>query len=190
MNGTYWNRFKSALERFEALYEPEPNSGCWIWIGTVIPSGYGHFRLDGRSIGAHVASWLLYVGIITDETLDHLCRNRWCVNYAHLEPVARRVNVLRGIGPTAVNARAIMCPVGHQYDAGNTLFYADGRRYCKQCRASQLRAWREKNPETYAAQRQRSVVQIQAWRVAHPDEYSEKKSKQAAKQRLQRGSSR
>lgn len=86
---------------------------CWEWIGTVNSGGYGSFN-DGRQFKAHRWSYARFKGPIPPSlTLDHLCRNRRCVNPDHLEPVTNRENILRGNGPTAENARKTHCKRGH-----------------------------------------------------------------------------
>lgn len=72
-------------------------SGCWQWTGAIDKTGYGRFTIGrGRSQAAHRFAYELHVGpILPGLDLDHLCRNRWCVNPAHLEPVTRSVNLSR-----------------------------------------------------------------------------------------------
>lgn len=86
-------------ERWWAKVTREP-SGCWRWTAAICPiTGYGKFHVgEGRSIAnAHRFGYLMLVGPIEDDlTLDHLCRNRWCVNPDHLEQVTRGENVRRG----------------------------------------------------------------------------------------------
>jgi hypothetical protein len=72
---------------------------CWLWVGGVTPSGYGHFVwMQGhrRSSTAHRYGYQLLVGPVPEGLdVDHLCRNKLCVNPAHLEPVTRQENVRR-----------------------------------------------------------------------------------------------
>lgn len=85
-----------ATDRFLLFVSPEPNTGCWLWTGCAgSANGYGYFskrRADGASL-AHRAAYELFVGQIpTDLHIDHLCRNTFCVNPAHLEPVTQLEN--------------------------------------------------------------------------------------------------
>ena len=82
--------------RFWSYATPEQNSGCWLWLGATTDNGYGSFWADGRSHRAHRFAYAQFVGPIPSGlTLDHLCRNRICVNPKHLEPVTDRENILR-----------------------------------------------------------------------------------------------
>ena len=111
-------------------------SGCWEWLAGKDPSGYGSVRWEGRTRGAHRVAYEVLVGPVPDGLeLDHLCRNRACINPAHLEPVTRRENVRRGFGPAGICARRTHCPRGHAYDQPNTLLYR-GKRYCRACIAA------------------------------------------------------
>jgi hypothetical protein len=75
-------------DRFWAKVEPEPNSGCWIWVGTRAYKDYGYIRGSGEwaaMIGAHRVSWELHNGAIPDGLhVLHRCDNPWCVNPDHL----------------------------------------------------------------------------------------------------------
>lgn len=115
--------------------------GCWEWIGSISKWGYGIWQPHrGVSLRAHRVSYEATVGPIPDGlVLDHLCRNKRCVNPAHLEPVTDRVNTLRGVGPSAVNATKAACVHGHPFTTENTFIESDGRRACQACRR---RTWR------------------------------------------------
>lgn len=140
--------FLGLPERFWLKTTPEDTgyeTVCWVWTGAKQSDGYGAFRLRGRDCVAHRVSYEALVGQIQDGLqLDHLCRVRNCVRPDHLEPVTGRVNVLRGDGPTAVNAAKTHCPQGHPYDDENTHKRPCGRRMCRTCDRARKREWKRK----------------------------------------------
>lgn len=118
------------------LIHYEPMSGCWLWGGTYGYFGYGVFKYSGqKSRPAHRVVYEILRGEIQPGLhLDHLCRNHACVNPDHLEPVTSRVNTLRGVGPSAVNAKKTHCKNGHEFTPENTMFVDGGRaRACRKC---------------------------------------------------------
>lgn len=69
---------------------------CWQWKGASQKKGYGNFWEGKAVLLAHRYAYLLLVGPIPeDRELDHLCRNRGCVNPLHLEPVTHEENIRR-----------------------------------------------------------------------------------------------
>ena len=117
---------------------------CWQWQG-YLTHGYGHLSIGPRGeavqVPAHRFSYELFVGPIPDNLeIDHLCRNRGCVNPEHLEPVTRKDNILRGRGLSAQNARRVTCPRGHGYDHVKP----DGSRLCRECQNEQARERRRR----------------------------------------------
>lgn len=112
------------------------SEGCWEWTGGRWANGYGQFWLRrGKNLAAHRFAYTTLVGPIPDGmTLDHLCRNRACVNPDHLEVISLRENILRGGNGAANNARKTHCPNGHPYDLFNTYEKRDGKgRMCRAC---------------------------------------------------------
>jgi HNH endonuclease len=112
------------MDLFERFNRMIGTSGeCWLWTGARKSHGYGGITVLGRrGRSAHRIGYELYVGPIPEGmTLDHLCRNRMCVRPDHLEPVSNTVNVLRGMSPFAINARATHCVHGHEFTADNIL---------------------------------------------------------------------
>jgi hypothetical protein len=130
-------------ERIMELVSCEPNTGCWIWIGSVAKSGYARMGTKhSRPELAHRVSYEAFVGPIPEGyELDHKCRLRCCVNPQHLEPVLHLENVRRGTSgqATAERHRQIThCPKGHAYDEANTRTIPPGRkryshRICRAC---------------------------------------------------------
>jgi hypothetical protein len=110
------------------------SNGCWIWRGTR-SDGYGMIRVEGKMRGAHRVAIYLNTGVWPESDVDHLCRNRACVNPAHIEVVTHRENVHRGMGTAGVNARKTHCIRGHEFTPENT-YINPGRpfRACRACR--------------------------------------------------------
>lgn len=121
---------KTIKERFDEKWQPNIITNCWTWTAFIRPEGYGHMRVGKDVILAHRLAYELYVGPVPDGlTLDHLCRNRRCVNPAHLEPVTGSENTKRGIKYLST---LTSCKRGHPFDEANTHMY-NGSRICKTC---------------------------------------------------------
>jgi hypothetical protein len=140
----------SMLERFNAKWTGEPNSGCWLWLAGLNRTGYGQFyayKALGTNL-AHRVAWLLLRGPVPDGLqLDHKCRVRSCVNPDHLELVTASENARRGIGPALSRARfatATHCAKGHELTPENIYrSVRDGSWRCRLCmlkRAAEQRA--------------------------------------------------
>ena len=72
-------------------------AGCLVWSGCRDHSGYGKMTTGRIRTGAHRLAWLAIKGDIPgDLVVDHLCRNRACVNVTHMELVTNAENTLRG----------------------------------------------------------------------------------------------
>lgn len=75
---------QDTLDRFLRMCSPEPNTGCWIWIGPIKSNGYGQFSMDKKSIMAHRAALQLHNRPVTGEIAMHKCNNKWCANPDHV----------------------------------------------------------------------------------------------------------
>lgn len=100
---------REPIERAWSKIQRQPD-GCWLWTGGISSNGYGTWTLGGATNSAHRLLYTLLVGPVPiGLDLDHLCRNRLCVNPSHLEPVTRRENLLRGETLTAAHSEDRDC---------------------------------------------------------------------------------
>jgi hypothetical protein len=111
---------------------------CKEWQGALDQDGYGRINVNGKWKLAHRVEYEKFVEPIGNGlVIDHLCRNRSCVNVSHMEIVTNKENVLRGMGVTAQNKRKTTCKNGH-------LFYTDKdeKRKCLECARKRWREYR------------------------------------------------
>ncbi len=114
----------------------EPNK-CWAWQGYVRRTGYGILYLAGRRHQVHRVSLTIHLGGIPKGlVVDHICRNRACVNPVHLRAVTIRQNTLENsLGPAAINKAKTKCSRGHKFSKENTTYQVKwSRRECRECR--------------------------------------------------------
>jgi hypothetical protein len=129
-----------ALDRF--------HGGCWDWTGGRTGAGYGAFYPTSKQVLAHIWAYQNLVGLIpASQVIDHLCRNRGCVNPEHLEPTSRGDNVLRSpVSNAGANARKTTCDRGHPLSGDNLVIAKNARnpdlppwRNCRTCRNDKRR---------------------------------------------------
>lgn len=119
---------------------------CWLWAGSTNHYGYGRFIQDRKSLQAHRVMYEVLVGEIPKGlVIDHLCRVLLCVNPEHLEPVTDKVNVLRGIGITAQQARQTHCKRNHKLSGDNIRADKGHDRICIKCEKIRSLARSKKN---------------------------------------------
>lgn len=179
---------KTISERF--FEKVKRGDGCWEWTASTHHQwGYGHMRIQGRTVAAHRVSWELHYGAIPEGMLVcHRCDNPPCVNPAHLflgtnfDNAADRVAKGRSIYPNKFKTH---CPKGHEYTPENTRTYRNKKgwtmRFCIECdkafcgrnyrnnreRRIQMaveyaRKQREKDPEAF---RRKGRDQMRAYRA-------------------------
>ena len=132
-------------EYFKSRVQVNEASGCHEWTGKLSADGYGHvIRKSGTRQAHRVALVLRGVDVPLDAVVDHLCRNRRCVNPKHLEVTDIRTNTMRGASPIGASIRAIetgVCRRGH--DVRVVGFHSSGRfRTCAQCGRDRVAAYR------------------------------------------------
>lgn len=144
--GSKWWKPKLCRKCYEASFDPPEvrfhkfyrvaESGCWEWTGSIGTWGYGRFGVrNGHNVFAHRWSYEHAVGPLLDGVeIDHLCRNRRCVNPAHLEQVTHQENQRR------IYADRTTCSQGHPFSGVNK----SGARICHACGAAKTRRYRER----------------------------------------------
>lgn len=118
----------------------EKTDKCWNWTGSGV-RGYGRIRIGNRMVLAHRWSYENARGPIpSGKVIDHLCRNRACVNPEHLEVVTQSVNTLRGDAPT-VNRNHVTCRNGlHPWpESAAWVGGKSGQIKCLPCRRARAR---------------------------------------------------
>jgi hypothetical protein len=129
----------------------QKTASCWYWVGAINNVGYGNFGMGPRghavTFAAHKLSYLMHKGPVPPGlVLDHLCRQRACVNPAHLRPQTRRQNVLNGLR-VSHNAWKTHCVHGHSlHEAFLRERHEPGKegqlkRVCRTCSKERCRRW-------------------------------------------------
>ena len=107
---------------------------CWIWQGQK-RQGYAYRRKGSAAEGVHRAMFEERYGPVpSGMVVDHLCRQRECINVDHMEAVSIGENVLRGMHPKMVAYREGTCTKGHPRTPENSYVSAAGRQICRICR--------------------------------------------------------
>lgn len=124
--------FDALPERFREKISIKRGSGCWIWTAGGHGRGYGGYAIT-HSVKeyAHRFAWEFFFGPIPKHLqCDHLCRNKRCVNPAHLEITTGQINTMRGMNFPIQDGRH--CQKGHPL-FGPNLYIEGSTRRCRIC---------------------------------------------------------
>jgi hypothetical protein len=133
-------------DRFWSKCIPEPNSGCWLWIGARHKRGYGQMAWTGGNVRAHKIAWEVANGnVASGLELDHFtCSTPECCNPAHLRAVTHLENIARARTGWRQQAERTHCKHGHEFSPENT-YLVDGKypeRQCRTCKHARYLTYR------------------------------------------------
>lgn len=127
---------------------PEPNTGCWMWLGAITNGGYAHATIRKKTW--RIARALL--GLPKNNrslVARHRCDTPLCVNPDHIERGTESENHMDAVrrGRYWPN-RTIKthCKRGHELTGTNLRIDRKGRRVCKTCAVAATREWRKSQP--------------------------------------------
>lgn len=138
----FWSHVKAPVNIIE----------CWIWQGSKNNQGYGGISFKGKALLAHRCAFEVVFGEIPKgRVIDHLCRNRLCVNPYHMQVTTQKENVHRGNALTGINSRKTHCKRGHALTGNNiqrSAYIKFGYRICRICDLDgQRRRWHARKKE-------------------------------------------
>jgi hypothetical protein len=133
---------KSLEQRIRESSVIDPITGCWNWTKELSkPQGYARMVIGSRAdqtrrdTYGHRVSYEVFRRKIPDGmVIDHVCRNRACVNPEHLRLVALGQNTLENsLSTSAINAQKTYCIRNHPLFGDNLYISPEGGRQCRTC---------------------------------------------------------
>ena len=117
---------------------------CWEWTGALSRDGYGKISDEATTRQAHRLVYEILMGPIPESlVIDHLCRNRRCVNPLHMEVVDALENTRRGVTARADGGVRMYCRSGHELTEAN-VYREPKRPAIRRCRKCKVLRYREK----------------------------------------------
>lgn len=115
---------------FDSRCEPEPNTGCFLWLGATDSKGYGHLSIRGKLVGAHRVAYAIARGVAVDAfgLIDHICNNPLCVSPDHLRELSFVENVRRRA--TTKLTMPAACAIRKRYATGCVSQRSLAEEYC------------------------------------------------------------
>lgn len=128
--------------RFWAMVIPEPNSGCWLWLGSLNNRGYGEFAVGHGDVQyAHRVALSTVEPLVPGLVVDHRCETSCCVNPGHLHQVTDARN------RQLTAERKVFCDAGHTWADNAALRFNRRRqrweRYCAACHRAKIAQQRQ-----------------------------------------------
>lgn len=145
------------IEFIESRIARIPFSGCWLWLGAVVESGYGQIDVQGKFVRAHRAVYEVLVGPIpVGAYLLHRCDVPSCVNPSHLYAGDQKRNIQDAIERGRFragwhNAEKTHCNRGHELNEENTGYNAKRHRFCKACHCATVKRYQRRQKEASIA---------------------------------------
>ena len=146
------NSFKWTFDRRIMQKVVIDENNCWNWTGHITKNGYGMTSIGNKQYMAHRYTYEWKFGKIKDKlVIDHLCRNRKCVNPDHLEVVTLQENINRGLLGNLKHLRneaycktRTHCALGHELNGKNLYITSRNHKICKKCLKEYQKKYREK----------------------------------------------